>query len=364
MNKVERSNFFNEAQQALNRDLVLHHEIFLRSRLEIIQLEFELKEQVLKKDIYRAISEQQDEALKDLPILQAELEKAQNEALSLKGEHDDLADKVNIFEATNEKLLVVTNNATLQVQEKVDLIDQLRAEIDEVKATTEAWEGSMDLLASEKEDTKVELTSAEYQLRMAKNKADKWSRLNDKLRAQLNSTVMERDALSQEYAALRSKLDVTSIDSSDVGEMLVQYKANVEVVEARLKMNIEYVKRLSWRESLEEIHARGTNMVLSNSNDPLGNVIAEEEVDDLEQDEVPLAPQSQRRGWSANSNLNDNIPNPPLGPPRMAPRRGYFTGIANQNAYKHLEGYRLEGLHGLPEAKQGDLQGPFPIAIP
>ncbi|XP_016463691.1 uncharacterized protein LOC107786686 [Nicotiana tabacum] len=64
MNEVGTSSLFNEAQQELNRVSVLHHESFLQYRLEISKLEFELKEQVLKKDIYRLLNEQHDEALK------------------------------------------------------------------------------------------------------------------------------------------------------------------------------------------------------------------------------------------------------------------------------------------------------------
>ncbi|XP_070056260.1 uncharacterized protein [Nicotiana tomentosiformis] len=233
MNKVGTSSLFNEAQQALNRASMLHHESFFRSCLEISQLELEVKEKV-QKDMYMDLSEQQDEALKDLPILHAELEKAQNEASSLMGEHADLVKKV---------------------QKKVDLINQLRDEMNEVKAMTEAWKSRMNLLGSEKEAVKEELASAKDQLQLAKNKVDKWSQLNDELRAQLNSDVTERDALGQEYAVLRSKLEATYIDSSDLEEMLAQYKADVEIVEACLKTKIEYVKRLFRRETFEEIHA-------------------------------------------------------------------------------------------------------------
>ncbi|XP_070057414.1 uncharacterized protein [Nicotiana tomentosiformis] len=206
-----------EDQEKMNEASVLHHERFLRSRMEISQLEFELKEQVWKKDMYRDLIEQQDEDLKDLLILIAELEK---------------------------------------VQEKIDLIELLQAEMDEVKTTAEALKGRMDLLASEKEDTKKELALVKDHLRVAKYKADKWSRLNDELRAQLASNASKWDALGQEYTALKSKLEATSIDSSEVEEMLAQYKADVEIVEAHLRMKIEYVKRLSRRETLEEVHAR------------------------------------------------------------------------------------------------------------
>lgn len=76
----------------------------------------------------------------------------------MKQKHTDLIEKVRIFEAKQERLPMMTNDTTSQVQEKIDLIDQLRAEMDEVKATTEAWKGRIDLLASEKEVAKEDLT--------------------------------------------------------------------------------------------------------------------------------------------------------------------------------------------------------------
>ncbi|XP_070045937.1 uncharacterized protein [Nicotiana tomentosiformis] len=236
---------------------ILHHESFLRSRLEIRQVEFELKEQDLKNDMYRALSEQQDEALKDLPTLRTKLEKSQKEATTLKREHTELVEKIKIFESKNEKLVVVTNNTTSKVQEKINLIDQLRDKMDEVKAMIEAWKGRMNMLASEKEATKMELASVENQFCVAKEKADKWSQVNDDFRAQLSSTVTERDSPRQEYVVLSFKLDATS---SDVKEILAQYKANVVVAKARLKTKIEYIKWLSRRETVEEIHARGFDL--------------------------------------------------------------------------------------------------------
>lgn len=55
---------------------------------------------------------------------------------------------------------------------------------------------------------------------------------------------------------MKSKLEVASIDSSKVQDMLDQYKNNVEIAEAHLITKAEYIKWLSQRETLEEIHAR------------------------------------------------------------------------------------------------------------
>nr|XP_033509992.1 uncharacterized protein LOC117274747 [Nicotiana tomentosiformis] len=58
MNEVGTLSLFNEAQQALNRASVLHHESLLQYRLEISQLEFNHKEQARKKDMFNLLSEQ------------------------------------------------------------------------------------------------------------------------------------------------------------------------------------------------------------------------------------------------------------------------------------------------------------------
>ncbi|XP_070057196.1 interactor of constitutive active ROPs 2, chloroplastic-like [Nicotiana tomentosiformis] len=197
--------------------------------MKVSQLEFELKEQVWQKDMYRVLGEQKYEALEDLPVLQAELEKAQREALSVKWEH-------------------------------AELVEKLRAEMNELKTLAETLRSRMDLLASENEATKEELALVKDQLRVAKDKADKWDWVNDEVRAQLDSAVSEWDNLVREYTALKSKLEAASINSSEVEEMSAQYKTDVEIAEARLITKAEYVKGLSRRETLEEIHAGGFDL--------------------------------------------------------------------------------------------------------
>ncbi|XP_070037103.1 uncharacterized protein [Nicotiana tomentosiformis] len=229
--------------------------------MEVDHLKFELKEQVRQKDMYKYLSEQKDEALKDFPVLQAELERAQNEASTVKQEHVVLVKKVMVFEINNERLSVTTNAANSQVQEKIDLIDQLKAEMNEVKSSTEELRRKLYLLASEGDATKEDLASAKDQLRLMKDKAYKWSRQNDELRAKLDTAFTEWDALGREYTALKSKLETASNESSKVQDMLAQYKNNVEVAEARIITKDEHLKWLLWRKTLEEIHAWGFDLV-------------------------------------------------------------------------------------------------------
>lgn len=82
----------------------------------------------------------------------------------MKREHAKLVEKVMTFEAKNKQLVIVTNNTTLQVHEKIYLIDQLWADMDEGEAMIRVWKFWMDQLASGKKDAKAELVSFENQL--------------------------------------------------------------------------------------------------------------------------------------------------------------------------------------------------------
>ncbi|XP_009588515.1 uncharacterized protein [Nicotiana tomentosiformis] len=121
----------------------------------------------------------------------------------------------------------------------------------------DGWKSKMDMLASEKEIAQAKLESVEVQLQVEKEKADKRSHLNEDLQAQLSLAVDERDTLGREYEAIKSKLDITCTDAE---EMVAQYKADIEAAETRLKMNAEYMRWLSRRETLKEIHARGFDL--------------------------------------------------------------------------------------------------------
>lgn len=69
MDKVETPYLFNEAQQALNRASVLHHETFYRYREELTHHEAEVWYLTKKRDTYELLGEK----------LQVELEMARNE---------------------------------------------------------------------------------------------------------------------------------------------------------------------------------------------------------------------------------------------------------------------------------------------
>ncbi|XP_070034481.1 uncharacterized protein [Nicotiana tomentosiformis] len=133
---------------------VLHHEIFLRYKDELSQLKDEAKELTEKRNMYKLLSEQREGEIKSL---RAELDAAEKE-------HVDLLEYVKKIKVGDDELDTVSNGQNPQVQQKIDRVEQLRADIDEVKAMAEEWKGKMDRLASAKETTREKLASTEAQL--------------------------------------------------------------------------------------------------------------------------------------------------------------------------------------------------------
>ncbi|XP_070028756.1 uncharacterized protein [Nicotiana sylvestris] len=80
--------------------------------------------------------------------------------------------------------------------------------------------------------------------------------LNEELQAQLALTVEKRDTLGQEYTVLKSKLEVASRKISGAQDMSAQYKADIEIVEAKIITKTEYVRWISRTEAFKEIQAR------------------------------------------------------------------------------------------------------------
>ncbi|XP_070040837.1 vicilin-like seed storage protein At2g18540 [Nicotiana tomentosiformis] len=199
---------------------------------EANQLEAKVRELAEKRDTYKLLSRQHEEAVKSL---RAELDTTQKE-------YADLLDQVKIFEVRDDELAMDTNDQTSQVHQKVDRINQLRAEMNEVKAMAEEWKGKMDRLSSEKETAWEQLASAMVQLRVAKKKDKARARQNEDLQYQLGSTITERYALGMELEIARS---MTKVTRADAEEMVAHYRADVEASEVHLKVTVEYVKRLS-----------------------------------------------------------------------------------------------------------------------
>nr|XP_018623380.1 plasminogen-binding group A streptococcal M-like protein PAM [Nicotiana tomentosiformis] len=195
-----------------NEVSMLHHETFLRYQDELIQLEAEAKELARKRDTYKRLSEQRV-----------------GEAKGFRGELD----------AARMNMPTWLNSQNLQVKQKIDRIDQLRAEMSTIKVEAKESKGKMDHLASEKETSRAQLVSAEAQLRATKEKTETQSQKIEELQSQLNSVVADRETLAEELKASKSVAEITKADAD---EMVAQYRDDAEAARDRLKDVVEYVK--------------------------------------------------------------------------------------------------------------------------
>ncbi|XP_070056736.1 uncharacterized protein [Nicotiana tomentosiformis] len=169
-----------------------------------------------KRDANKLLSEEREGEAKGL---RAELEVARKE-------HFDLAEQVRTnFEFSDDELVTVTNSPNPQVQQKIAKIRQLWEEVDAVKAEAEEWKKNMYRLASEKETTQAQLTSAKVQLQGIKEKSLVHAKEMKELQSQLNLAISDREHLATELEAAKSEAKVVKANAN---KMVSVYKAHAE----------------------------------------------------------------------------------------------------------------------------------------
>ncbi|XP_019253718.1 PREDICTED: uncharacterized protein LOC109232411 [Nicotiana attenuata] len=241
------------------RASVFHHEAFLRSREELNRYEAEIRGLTEKKDAFKLLSEQREEEVKSL----------RNDLEASQEEHADLVEQVNrIFAVTEEKSSIVTNDLNPQVQQKIDIIGQLRKEVETIKTEAEEWKKNMDRLASEKETARAQLASTEVQLQNIKEKTLVQAKKIEELKSQLGFVISDREKLVAELEAAKSEVEATK---ANVDATVAVYRADAEAAQLRAKEVTEVAQvRANWvakhakchlsSETLKEIHTRGFDL--------------------------------------------------------------------------------------------------------
>ncbi|XP_070034250.1 uncharacterized protein [Nicotiana tomentosiformis] len=202
---------FNEAQQALNR---------------LSQSEAEIRGLIEERDTLKLLSEQREGEARGL---RAELEAARKE-------HTNLSEQFG---------------PAGSAKARYDWAASCR--VDAVKAGTEEWIKNMDRLASEKEATRAQLASVETQLRSSKEKALVQAKNIEEFQSRLGSVTSDREKLALELAAAKSEVEIAMANAD---AMVVIYRSDAEVAQV-----VEHAKCQSRRETLEEIRARGFDLI-------------------------------------------------------------------------------------------------------
>ncbi|XP_070052842.1 uncharacterized protein [Nicotiana tomentosiformis] len=216
-----------EAKRSLNMwwmlASVLHHKALFRSRRELSRYEAENRGLIEERDAFKLLSEQREGEAKGLWV---ELEVAQKEQA-------DMSEQVKrIFEVNDTDSGVVANSSVPQVQRKLDVIGQLREEVDAVKAEAEAWKKNMDRLASEKEAARAQLASVETQLRSLKEKALVQVKKIEEFQSRFDSTTSDRERLATELATAKSEVETAKANAD---AMVPVYLSDTEAAQVRAK---------------------------------------------------------------------------------------------------------------------------------
>ncbi|XP_070049745.1 WEB family protein At5g55860-like [Nicotiana tomentosiformis] len=215
---------------------VLHHEIFLRYREELNQHEAETQELIENRDAYKLLSVK----------LQAKLEVARKEPAYL------VKQVRQAFEVSDDYLDTVANDPNPQAQKKLNHIEQLRAEVNTVKAEAEEWKKNMDRLASEKETAHAQLASTEVEFRAAKEKTLVQAKKIEELQSLLNSAVTGQENLAKDLDAAKLEVVVVMAEADD---RVAQHKADAEVTQDQARNMVKHAKWQSRREAFEGVHA-------------------------------------------------------------------------------------------------------------
>ncbi|XP_070057477.1 uncharacterized protein [Nicotiana tomentosiformis] len=147
-----------------------------RFRVDLSQCKVELQKVSEERDALRLLCSQNDEAIKDL---QADLAKARKEEAELDKQVSLVLLKYG-FDSTVE-----VSPSLSQLQQKVEKIELLREEVDQIKAECNRWKETIDRLAAEKETILTKLLSADVQLRNVKQKCSDQAKRIEKLEARL-----------------------------------------------------------------------------------------------------------------------------------------------------------------------------------
>ncbi|XP_019229608.1 PREDICTED: uncharacterized protein LOC109210616 [Nicotiana attenuata] len=241
----DAATIFEESQRLLSQAII-------KFRAELSQCEAELRKVSGKEKALRLLCNQREEELRDL---RAELAKAQKNEAEL--------DKQVTMILTGYGLLGPTleaNTSLSQQQQKLEMIGQLRGEVDQVKADWHRWKKNMDQLAADKEVVTVQLTPAETQLRGIKAKGLARARKIEELDTELAGAQAEAAQAKAEVEKTRATADKT----------IVVYLRDAAAIQADLREASDQGRRINdlskWqaqRETLEEIHAPDDEDVVS-----------------------------------------------------------------------------------------------------
>ncbi|XP_019259880.1 PREDICTED: ankyrin repeat domain-containing protein 24-like [Nicotiana attenuata] len=197
---------------------------------ELRQCEVEIKRVLGEEKALRLLCSRTEEELKDLRTALAKAQKSESE---LDEQVTLILTKFGTLGPSSE-----ANTLISQMQQKLNMIGQLRCKVDRVRADCHQWKENMDRLVAEKEAVKAQLASAEAQLRGIEAKGLAQAREIKELEAELAKARTKAAHAKAEAAQTKAEAEKTNVAADKLISIYCQAR----------------------RETLEEIHDRGFNL--------------------------------------------------------------------------------------------------------
>ncbi|XP_070018182.1 uncharacterized protein [Nicotiana sylvestris] len=188
----DASTLFEEAQHLLSR-------VIVKFRDELSQCEAELRKVSIEEKALSFLYDQKEEELK---VLRAELAKARKNETELDEQVTVILTEYGLPSLTSE-----ANTFMSQLQQKLEMIGQLRCEVDQVRADCHKWKENMDQLAADKETVISQLTSVETQLQGLKVKGLEQAKKIEELEAELARARAESEQAKAEVEKTKAAAD-------------------------------------------------------------------------------------------------------------------------------------------------------------
>ncbi|XP_070004676.1 uncharacterized protein [Nicotiana sylvestris] len=239
----DASFIFDEAHQLFKQAVALHKEAFSKSQAELARCE--------ESSLSSPVAPYLLQLLKIKLLRKAKLKKISKERDDLKTLYVKKEEEISDLRAVLAKAHQEQTELIKKDQQKGKLVEQLRDELKMKEAETLGWRQGMDSLSSEKDTLREQLASSERHLQSVKE--DNLARGHEIEELKANSVTELSKAKSDAEAFIssyRADAEATNTRAKEIST----------VAEVKLSCALDHARRQSWRETLEEVHARGFDL--------------------------------------------------------------------------------------------------------
>ncbi len=157
------------------------------------------------KDIYNAMSEEQNEDISKLNFDDLDIEANKNYIINSQGKEEIFKNEKDKLKNELDKVYTDNNDLKVEIDELKNIIDTLKVELGNEENEKLELKEKYALIDKEKENKEIELANAQKQSSSTKEKIDELQSENEFMRSVVNSLMVEIEELKQDIKNKESK---------------------------------------------------------------------------------------------------------------------------------------------------------------